>query len=367
VNIVAEIDDGMDDVCAAPSAPDTDSDELSLALSSPSEAPQQGEYKGRNVRKKKAEVEEHEAENDDEGKSWSDYIGWGVGANNVFRPVSSSVPTLPPGTYKFSTDGNGNLIVIQMSILTDDLTFLPDSANERVLSGIQKFWSREEAYRNHGLLFKRGVLLWGPPGSGKTVTITQLSNDLVNRGGLVIFCENPKLAMMGLDAVRRIEPDRPVILILEDVDEIIRHYDEHDLLSLLDGENQVDNVVMIATTNYPEKLGARIINRPSRFDECVKVGMPSDRAREAYIKGVTKEAISETDIQRWVKDTKGLSIAHIRELAAAVLCLDQDYATVIKRLRDMCSLVKPESGFKEGGKVGFNSPKKSEDYDFERE
>jgi hypothetical protein len=366
VIIVSEIDDGMD-VAAPAEAPEVnESNELAVVLSTPSPSSGSSSGSGRARRKKKSVDDDHEAENDDEGKSWSDYVGWGVGANNVYRPVSRSVPTLPPGTYKFSTDGNGNLIVIQMSILTDDLTFLPDSANERVLNGIQKFWSRESSYRNHGLLFKRGVLLWGPPGSGKTVTITQLSNDLVQRGGLVIFCENPKLAMMGLDAVRRIEPDRPVILILEDVDEIISHYDEHDLLSLLDGENQVDNVVMIATTNYPEKLGARIINRPSRFDECVKVGMPSDRAREAYIRGVTKDAISEEDIQRWVKDTKGLSIAHIRELAAAVLCLDQDYLTVTKRLRDMCNLVKPESGFKEGGKVGFNT-KKSEDYDFGHE
>ena len=47
-------------------------------------------------------------------------------------------------------------------------------------------------------------------------------------------------------------------------------------------------------------------------------------------------------MQRWVNDTEGLSIAHLRELIAAVFCLEQDYSDVIERLRQMPVSVKAE-------------------------
>lgn len=125
------------------------------------------------------------------------------------------------------------------------------------------------------------------------------------------------------------------------------------MLALLDGESQISNVCNIATTNYPGKLGARIINRPSRFDERIYVGMPSPEAREVYLRNVAPE-INDQTLVRWVADTDKMSVAHLKELAVAILCLDQDYDDVIKRLRSMKIKPRDIDGFSEGGGVGFD-------------
>jgi SpoVK/Ycf46/Vps4 family AAA+-type ATPase len=222
----------------------------------------------------------------------------------------------------------------RINVATDALLPLPDSANERVLVGMRKFWKMQVAYKSHGLLYKRGVLLWGPPGSGKTATISLLTAELVSMGGLVIYCQIPGVTSIGLEQLRRVEPNRKLICILEDIDEMMQMYGEHDLLALLDGENQVDNIVMVASTNYPERLGARIVNRPARFDERILVGMPSREARRVYL-GRIASRLGRDDLSMWVNDTEGFSIAHLRELAAAVLCLEQPYEEVLSRLRSM--------------------------------
>jgi len=279
-------------------------------------------------------------------KSSFEFRQWQVGANDTFRPAGVTRESIPPGVYVFDRDDNG-LYAKKIKVITDSLVELPDSSSEKVLAGMAKFWDMEERYRKHGLLYKRGILLFGPPGSGKTATITLLNKYLLDNGGIVIMCDHPKITSMGLEALRRIEPERRIICIMEDIDEIIEKFGEHDLLALLDGENQVDRIVMLATTNYPDRLGARIVNRPSRFDERILVDMPSPEARKTYLKHILGDI---EELEKWVADTKGLSIAHLREMTAAVRCLDQDYDVVLDRLKTMKHKIKGDG---QQDKVGF--------------
>lgn len=136
--------------------------------------------------------------------------------------------------------------------------------------------------------------------------------------------------------MRRIEPERPLICVLEDINEMVDQYGEHALLALLDGETQIDNVVFVATTNYPERLDQRLVNRPSRFDEIIKIGMPSAEARSVYFRArLNKMELSDGKLAEWVKDTEGLSIAHLKEIVVAVYCLGREYAETLKRLKSM--------------------------------
>lgn len=276
---------------------------------------------------------------------------WQIGPNDTFRPAGLTRNFIPPGVYQFDYDGNGALFVRHVKVVTDSLLHLPDSAGQRVISSMEMFWKMEDRYRNYGLLYKRGILLWGPPGSGKTCVLALLSQQLIQNGGIVILCTVPYITSYGLSTLRRIEPNRRIICIMEDIDEIIVRHSEHDLLALLDGESQVDNICNIATTNYPERLGARIVNRPSRFDERIFVGMPSAQAREVYLRRIAS-TLDELSLRQWINDTEGLSIAHLRELAAAVLCLDQPYDAVLSRLRSMRQRPHEKSGFAEQ-QLGF--------------
>jgi len=280
------------------------------------------------------------------------YIQWAVRGNGRFSPVGSTTTGIPAGVYQpYSEPGEHGLQ--RMPLSSDGLYNLPDMSTQEVIKEVEMFWNSEPRYRQHNLLHKRGILLWGPPGSGKTVTVKMLVNELVKRDGIVILSPNPSLTAYLLKDLRMIEPKRSIIIVLEDIDEIISHTGESMVLSLLDGEHNVDNVLNIATTNYPDRLGARIINRPSRFDRRVFVGMPSVAARQAYLENATKGGLSTNELKSWVSDTDEMSIAHLRELVAAVHCLGQPYPDVLARLREMTKPIKvKKDGFAESG-MGF--------------
>jgi ATPase family associated with various cellular activities (AAA) len=284
-----------------------------------------------------------------------DFALWQVLPNGRYRPGARTRSKLPAAAYRIQRDDYG-LFLTKISILSDDIIELPEASHLRVLEGIRKFWGSQKRYQKHGLVYKRGILLWGPPGGGKTVTSQLLVSEIIQKhDGIVILADNPSWAVETLRFLRAIEPSRPLIVILEDVDEIVREYSEHSLLAMLDGEHQTDNVVYVATTNYPERLGARIVNRPSRFDERIKIGMPSAIARMAYLKKACSDV--EIPLAKWVADTDGLSIAHLRELVVAVVCLEQEYGTVIERLRAMEIRPKDDEGFRRGniGLIGSNA------------
>lgn len=299
------------------------------------------------------ETKEEEAKSDKETHSQ-----WALGGNGRYMPVGATAPKLPAGIYEpFANPGMWGLELVSMA--SDGIYTLPDMATETVMSEARKFWSSEAKYRKHNLLYKRGLLLFGPPGSGKTVAVKLLMNELIKQDGIVVLVSNINLSVMCMKAIRRIEPRRNLIIVLEDIDEIIAYNGESVVLSLLDGENNVDNIFQVATTNYADKLGARIINRPSRFDRKVYVGMPSAEARKVYFEKATDSGLSQEDLAKWVSDTEDMSIAHLRELVAAVYCLDQPYESVISRLIEMAKRIKiVDEGFKDSS-VGFGGPLKA--------
>jgi SpoVK/Ycf46/Vps4 family AAA+-type ATPase len=218
-----------------------------------------------------------------------------------------------------------------------------------VIAEVQRFWTLKEKFQEYGFSHKRGFMLHGPPGSGKTSTISIIVNDMVKRDGIVILANDPGSLAHMLSAFRQVEPERQLVVIWEDLDSVIDQYGESHVLSILDGECQIENVVFIATTNYPEKLDARIVNRPSRFDKIVKIGMPNADARRIYLQNkLPTESLDQVEFL--VKETEGLSIAHLREIIVAIYCQGSEVAETLSRLKRMKYTPKSDEG---GGKMGL--------------
>lgn len=277
---------------------------------------------------------------------------WAVYGGDSYSPCEKAVDVLPVGQYTIGSSQEIGIYFSKKDVNLDDLLVLPDSASESIITSIKQFWTREEKFRRLGFLWKRGILLWGPPGSGKTSTLQLISSMIVEQGGISVYVTDPSLAAVGLEKLRRIEPKRPIVVMLEDIDAITERYGEAGLLALLDGELQIDNVAFIATTNYPERLDRRFINRPSRFDIVKKIGMPSSEARSIFLRTKNPRLASDEnrmELEQWVTLTKEFSIAHLKELVVSVEVFDVTVEEAVQRLRAMIDI--PITSSDRDGKV----------------
>lgn len=262
---------------------------------------------------------------------------WQVLPDNKFIASSTTTKQLPSGYYTMYFDGNGYLIYTKSDLETDDLIILPGSNFHQIIEDIKYFWAEKAVSKfiEYSFLHRRGYMFYGPAGGGKTSLVQLILKHFITESEGIVFngnC-NPGTIAVALRNLRLIEPTRPLICLFEDIDAIISRYGDEELLALLDGENNSNHVLNIATTNYPEKLDKRIVGRPRRFDQIIKIGYPEKKARKLYFK--KKLNINGDDLKKFVDATEDFTFAALAELVIAVKCFDKPFDEVIERLRDL--------------------------------
>lgn len=241
---------------------------------------------------------------------------------------------LNPGIYTIEITMSGEMYLASMSTMTDTLIRLPEFTSENVIKEVEKFWSAETKakFAKRKLVYKRGIILHGQPGTGKSACIAQIMEAEVRQGGIVFFCPQPEMLHKAIKSIREIQGNIRCLVVWEEFDEALES-DESSYLSLLDGEMQIDNVVYIATTNYLERIPNRFKRRPSRFASIIEVGLPNAETRKAYLSNKIFED-EKIDLDQWVKATEGFTIDHIKDLIISVLCLDIPFEEAIDRIKD---------------------------------
>ena len=268
---------------------------------------------------------------------------WSPMKGDEYAAAYATVEKIPSGLYEIRWNPNLQSHVLKgLPMQVDELYALPSAEISAILEDIARFWERRAVYQEYNFVHKRGILLYGEPGCGKSGIIQLCVKHIIEqKSGIVINIkdeEEVKFFSDFIGTIKSIEPERPIIVILEDIDSLAGEdrYSTTKLLNILDGIKQVDNIVYIATTNYPEKLQERITNRPSRFDRRYQVEMPSAEIREAYIRAKLKDAdLQKIDLPTWLEQTDGMSLSHLKELVVSVVVLGKSFDDAILHLSNL--------------------------------
>jgi len=202
-----------------------------------------------------------------------------------------------------------------------DNLILRGNLKQQIREDLERFFTMHQTYDEYGIPWKRGVLLVGPPGNGKTHTVKALINAL-NMPCLYVksFRAEHSTDEDNIHAVfDRARKSAPCILVLEDLDSLLNDENRSFFLNELDGFASNTGIVTLATTNHPEKLDPAILDRPSRFDRKYPFDLPEQPERLAYItlwNETLKPSlrISEAGAVRLSELTDGFSFAYLKEL-----------------------------------------------------
>src|SRR5215510_15064523 len=200
---------------------------------------------------------------------------------------------------------------------TFDSLILPSALKQQIQNDFQQFFNSREVYERYGIPWKRGAIFIGPPGNGKTHTVKALINQLGKTCIYVRSFEDDEESMA--EVFKRARLVAPCFVVLEDLDSMIKSETRAFFLNELDGFRSNTGVVVLATTNHPEKLDAAILDRPSRFDRKYHFTLPADYERLSYIRkwneGLQPEMrVTESLVFEVVQRTAGLSFAYLKAL-----------------------------------------------------
>jgi transitional endoplasmic reticulum ATPase len=200
-----------------------------------------------------------------------------------------------------------------------------------------------EGFSRLGIQPPRGILLFGAPGTGKTLLAKAVANE---SGANFISIKGPELRSkwvgesekMIRDLFRRAKQVSPCIIFFDEIDALApkrgRGYGEvatesivSQLLTEMSGLEELKGVVVIAATNRPDIVDSALL-RPGRIDRTILVPAPDEKARLEILKVHTKNTpLKAVDLKEVAKRTEGFSGADLEALVreAAMSALRENF------------------------------------------
>lgn len=252
----------------------------------------------------------------------------------------TAVVSLVRQLLRESTPFKGRVVLINRDLRTvrsrmSDRSWadiIPHEHARRELDFIAASIRNRDMLKAEGLSIRRGLLLSGPPGDGKSTAIECFVNDIASEATILIV-----EAVEHIRAVYHLAQTlAPTVVILEDLDLMTKNRQNlyagankddvtGELLQVLSGGSAYDDIITIATTNHPEAIDEALAKRAGRFDAHIRMGYPSDddklRILELYLDrfGVNDELTRRRLQQTLTRDFGRLHLvpAHIEEFVKA--------------------------------------------------
>lgn len=198
-----------------------------------------------------------------EHKKLVDELNKSESHNNIFRKIINS-------------ESNGYLGEL---INKRDINTLFINEKERLLSVINTWTEEKEFYMSHGIQYKLGILVSGEPGTGKS-TLGRVVASYLNYNLVYVDLSSIDSANKLIENLTQISPKS--VIILEDIDCVLGNREDEKstpesiqltnaILNFLDGVLSPENCIIIASTNYVDRLDSAV-KRPGRFDLQLELG-----------------------------------------------------------------------------------------------
>jgi len=264
---------------------------------------------------------------------------WTKEGNKIYGSPNKSVAKLPNGAYSIGVDQFGRTFLISETISDEVIIQGCSDTFEKINDNVEQFWKSEKDYRKHNLPHKRGILLYGDPGTGKSVILRQLIKNHVANRGIAILTKDDDCVTQALKFINQADKTIKTLIVLEDIDDLIDNYGDQRLCDLLDGsKSSLVSYLFIATTNHVHRIPGRLLNRPSRLDVVVQVPPPTVKSIAAYFRTLYP-SFSDRKVKEISNKLRGYSFAHVKEVGLAMTLYNQNIDTILGRFEATTKLV----------------------------
>ncbi|KZV77176.1 P-loop containing nucleoside triphosphate hydrolase protein [Peniophora sp. CONT] len=208
---------------------------------------------------------------------------------------------------------------------------LEEDFKESLRQDVYNFFGSEKLYQQYKLPWKRGIIMYGPPGDGKTITVKALMKDCDMMGYVPMYVKSFKSRIFNeeeciANVFVQARAIAPCLLVFEDLDSLINSENRSVFLNQLDGIAGSEGVVVLATTNHFDRLDEGIADRPSRFDRKFLFDDPERHARLMYAR-YWQDKLKESDNLKFpdslasevADNTEGFSFAYLKEVFVSAL------------------------------------------------
>ncbi|KAI9813679.1 MAG: hypothetical protein M1827_003750 [Pycnora praestabilis] len=204
-----------------------------------------------------------------------------------------------------------------------------DGNTKKALTEVsERFFDSEDVYKGIGVPWKRGLIFWGPAGNGKTISIKALMHTLYDRVNPIptMYVKSAPTTWSIRNVFVVARAMAPCLLILEDIDTIVTPQTRSYFFNEVDGLENNDGILMVASTNHLDQLDPGLSKRPSRFDRKYLFPLPSQAERVLYC-GFWREKLKIRPTIIFPKKlciaiagiTQGFSFAYMQEAFVATL------------------------------------------------
>ncbi|GEK33897.1 ATP-binding protein [Kurthia sibirica] len=203
-------------------------------------------------------------------------------------------------------------------LITREDVFLEPTLKRDIFRSIDEFFKKDSNFFEfYGLPYKRGILLYGAPGNGKTTLVKSITGTVdapVVYWQITEHTDSDSIQ----EVFRLVNSLAPAVLVIEDLDSM-PEYARSIFLNTLDGSQSRNGIFIIGTTNYPERIDSALINRAGRFDRAYEVKAPKKDMRYDYLVRLDQQKIFNEDILTIIaKKTRNLSVSQLNELYMSV-------------------------------------------------